>query len=471
MKRTQGPLFILQTALAIMLGVAIGVGILSVTHKNTAHATGINQDSTQSASAPAQPFGSMQIFPSLSERMTLLVLGVDSNGRNTERFTGTRSDTIILVSLDPFEKKVGLVSVPRDTHVPIAGSHGVDKINSAHSIGGPELTKQTLVEMFGVPIDHYICVDTQGLKGLCELIGPVEVLVEKEMHYVDHSAKLNVDLQPGLQTLTPAQVEQYIRFRHDATGDIGRMERQQWFLRQAARKLKDPQIVLKLPEMIKLSQEYVRTDLSPEDMLKIAVFGKDIEPSQVTTATLPGTPEMISGISYWTPDIDQSKAVFRRILGISGGGAFVDGTAPPEYTQVAVVDDGSDPGPSVKPQRRGPNAHKLSVALRYPRGCEHAAETIAQELEAKGYWVRYKWSAADTDCQHEEILMHSARADEYSCGTMRSKVPDLTGWPSVLALEARPACDFTLVITPRSTFLHAASAAEFIGPRKQEPSI
>lgn len=452
-----------------MLGVAIGAGILTVTHKSTANATVQGAPTTAASLGSSQPFGSMQIFPTLSERTTLLVLGVDSNGRNTERFNGTRSDTIMLASLDPIEKKVGLVSVPRDTRVQLSAGHGVDKINSAHALGGPDLTKQTLAEVFGVPIDHYIVVDTQGLKGLCELIGPVEVLVEKEMHYTDHSAKLKVDLKPGLQVLTPSQVEQYIRFRHDATGDIGRMERQQWFLRQAARKLKDPQIIFKLPEMIKLSQDYVRTDLTPEDMLKIAMFGKDIQPHEVVTATLPGVPEMISGISYYTPDIDQSKAVFNRILGIGGGGVFVD---TPEYVQALQVDNpDSDTTLAQHTTARGLRNNRMTVALRYPHGCEHAAETIAQELEAKGYLVRYRWSAQEVDCQHEEILMHSAKADEHSCAKLRSQVPDLTNWPAVVALEARPVVDFTLVISPRSTFLHAASAAEFIGPRRQEPNI
>jgi LCP family protein required for cell wall assembly len=467
LNRYQSPLFILQTALAIMLGVAIGSGILAVTHKSTANAT--VQGAPPSTSVSSQPFGTMQIFPTLSERMNLLVLGVDSNGRNTERFNGTRSDTIMLASLDPIEKKVGLVSIPRDTRVQLSGSHGVEKINSAHALGGPELTKQTLGEVFGVPVDHYIVVDTQGLKGLCELIGPVEVLVEKEMHYTDHSAKLKVDLKPGLQVLSPSQVEQYIRFRHDATGDIGRMERQQWFLRQAARKLKDPQILFKLPEMIKLSQDYVRTDLSAEDMLKIAMFGKDIQPNEVVTATLPGVPEMISGISYYMPDIDQSKAVFNRILGIGGGGVFVD---TPEYVQALQVENTENTtlaGHSGHSSRT--HSNRVTVALRYPHGCEHAAETIAQALEAKGYVVRYRWSAPEVDCQHEEILMHSAKADEYSCGKLRAQVPDLTGWPAVVALEPRPVVDFTLVISPRSTFLHAASAAEFIGPRRQEPNI
>lgn len=464
MNRYQSPLFIVQTALAIILGVAIGAGILAVTHKNTANATVHGGSSPQLAS---QPFSGMQIFPSLSERMTLLVLGVDSNGRNTERFNGTRSDTIMLVSLDPIEKKVGLVSIPRDTRCHVPGSHGVDKINAAHAVGGPDMTKQTLAEVFGLPIDHYICVDTQGLKGLCELLGPVEVLVEKEMHYTDHSAKLKVDLKPGLQVLSPSQVEQYIRFRHDATGDIGRMERQQWFLRQATRKLKDPQILLKLPEMVKLSQEYVRTDLTPEDMLKIAMFGKDIQPQEVVTATLPGVPEMISGISYWTPDLEQSKAVFNRILGIGGGGVFVE---TPQYVTALQVDEnaGNSNTTLASGNHCTSNSNKLTVALRYPRGCEHAAEMIAQELEAKGYVVRYRWSAQEVDCQHEEILMHSAKADEYSCGKMRSLVPDLVGWPGVVALESRPVVDFTLVISPRSTFAHAATAAEFIGPRRAE---
>jgi len=271
-------------------------------------------DATTQTSGPSLP--SLDLLPRLSQKMTILLMGVDSNGINTDPFLGTRSDTMMLVSIDPTARKVGVVSIPRDSRVRIP-NHGLDKINSAHAIGGAELAAQTVREAFGVPVDHYVEVDTGGLKKLFEILGPVEVLVEKEMHYVDHTAKLNVDLQPGLQQLSPEQTEQYVRFRHDARGDIGRIERQQWFVRQAAKKFKEPQIVLKLPQLVSLAYQCVRTDLPVQDVLSIAAYAREFPQEKVVTAMLPGDARWIGGGSYWVPDSAAGQVMFSRILGCS----------------------------------------------------------------------------------------------------------------------------------------------------------
>ncbi len=428
--------------MSTVLGVATGLAILSFSDRPAAEA--VVKSTFPHLAVAVPPRNTIQIFPTLSERMTVLVMGVDSNGRETERITGTRSDTMILVSLDPATRKVGMVSVPRDSRVHICGNHGLDKINAAHAFGGAPLAVQTISENFSVPIDHYVVVDTQALKELCQLLGPVEVLVEKEMKYHDWAAHLHIDLKPGLQVLNPEQVEQYVRFRHDPRGDIGRIERQQWFFRSAGKKLKDPQFLLRLPELIRLAHEYVQTDLSLEDMARLATFAKDIRPEDVITATVPGTPEMIAGGSYWIPDLDASRIVFNRILGLAGGGSFVeeavavDSTSAANSTQLVAHTTGS----VLKP---------LSVALKYPKGKEAEAEQLERLLTLQGYRVRYKWLVPAADCQHEQIIQLSARADDFATAKMRELLPDLNYWPVVLALEGRPVADFTVVISPEVT--------------------
>ncbi len=148
-----------------------------------------------------------QFLPSLKQPINILIMGVDSNGKNTERFTGTRSDSMLLVSLDPGKQKAGVISIPRDSRVQIANNHGIDKINSAHAFGGPELAMATVSQSFNVPIDKYIVVDEDGAKRILEAVGSVDVLVEKKMSYTDHTAKLYVDLEPGIQTLNAKQAE------------------------------------------------------------------------------------------------------------------------------------------------------------------------------------------------------------------------------------------------------------------------
>lgn len=421
-----------QTALAIVLGVATGIAILGFSHRSPAEAL---VKSTLPHILGTKRNTTIQIFPTLSERMTVLVMGVDSNGRDTERFTSTRSDTMIVVNLDPATHKVGIVSIPRDSRVQIAGNHGMDKINSAHAYGGADLSKQTIAENFGVPIDRFVVVDTQALKELCQLLGPVEVLVEKEMHYHDWAAHLHIDLKPGVQVLNPEQVEQYVRFRHDPRGDIGRIERQQWFFRAAAKKLKDPQFLLRLPDLIRMAHDYVQTDLSLEDMARVATFAKDIKPEDVVTATLPGEPQMISGGSYWIPDMEGSKVVFNRMLGLTGGGSFVEDQSAPSNVELASATT----TPATKP---------LSVAIKYPKGMDAAADQLEDLLTQQGYRVRYKWLMPASECQHEQIIQMSARADDYATERMRQQLPDLNYWPVVLSLEQRPCADFTVVVSP-----------------------
>ncbi|MBA3860189.1 MAG: hypothetical protein C0507_25055, partial [Cyanobacteria bacterium PR.3.49] len=307
---------------ATLFGVLVGLTIIHYTKRPIfpflpgAHVAPVvvteERAPKQASSFPSLP--KISLLPQLDRSMNILCMGVDSNGRHAQRFLNTRSDTMMLVHIDPDLKRVGVVSIPRDSRVKLPGAHGIDKINSAHALGGPQLAVDAVKEAFAVPIDHYVVVDTEGLKKLFHALGPVEVMVEKRMRYRDRAAGLYVDLQPGLQTLDPKQAEEYVRFRHDPKGDIGRIERQQWFLRQVTKKLKEPSVILKLPDIFKFATDYVVTDMNAEDMAKVAYFGKDIQPSQVQTATLPGHAEYIHGGSYWIPDPEACSVVFSRLL-------------------------------------------------------------------------------------------------------------------------------------------------------------
>lgn len=332
---------------------------------------------------------------------------------------------MMLASIDPATKQVGLISIPRDSRVIIPRGHGFSKINSAHALGGPTLAMEAVSQNFDVNIDHYVVIDTVGLKKVCEFLGPCEVLVEKEMHYVDHTAKLNVDLKPGLHTLSPVEMEEYVRFRHDPRGDIGRMERQQWFLRQVAHKLKEPQVLLRIPELMGLANEFVSTDLSLDQMARLLSFGREIEPHQIVTATLPGEGAMIGGISYWLPDMKASRIAIDRLVGTNEQ-VLATETSPAE-----VVTN--------KPIR---------VSIRYPRGCEKVADYFETKLTEAGYKVRYKWRVDEIECRHEEIIAHSSRASQENTNELRKVLPQMEKWPTVVNPESRSYTDFTLVISP-----------------------
>lgn len=249
----------------------------------------------------------------------LLVMGVDAPNRSgrgsgdANAFEGTRTDTMMLVRVDAGKKRVSVVSIPRDSKVYISGNRGVDKINAAHALGGPDLAVQTVQDAFGIPIDNFMVINFHGVRELVDTLGGIDVYIEKPMHYTDHTAKLFIDFQPGNQHLNGKQAEEFLRFRHDELGDIGRIRRQQQFVMGVTRRLKDPTVVFRIPELVKVANQYIETDLSPNDMLTLAFFGKDVQMNSIRTATLPGRPGGIR-VSYWVVDPEPAQMLLDRLI-------------------------------------------------------------------------------------------------------------------------------------------------------------
>jgi LCP family protein required for cell wall assembly len=471
----------MQILLATAAGVGIGLlamdGLKSFYGGTPLSGASKNKDlsQTQTAQKPASrtlDIADFSLWPKLDSRMNVLLMGVDSNGRDTERFTGCRSDTMMIASLDPESKKASLVSIPRDSRVRIAGNHGVEKINSAHAFGGPELAVQTVSEDFGVPIDHYIVIDVQGLKKVFEVLGPVEILIEKPMHYRDRAARLKIALEPGVNKLDAAGLEEYVRYRHDAKGDIGRIERQQWFLRQVKKKLEEPQVLLKLPELCKLAKEYVRTDLSVEDMLKLAGFSKDLKTNKIQTAMLPGEAVTISGGSYWVPQPEASALVLQRLTGapqsVGTIAANTGATIRSRHGDEAIASDITNDTLTTE-TAAAYSDRPTSVIIKYPRGSEQTAKNLEARLKEKDINVRYLQRADLADCQHEQVIGNSFRADDDLTNKLKESVAELEPYAVVVHLEHKASSDFVIVISPTTVIAAPPPAVSTaaIGPDGQ----
>lgn len=253
-------------------------------------------------------------FPFMPRRQNILLLGVDSNGSKTDPWTGTRSDTIVLLNIDPKTRSVNAVSIPRDSKVYLADGYGVQKINAAHALGGVRLTKQTVEETLGVRVDRYIVVSDDAVRKLVNALGGVPIYVEKRMNYDDYSGNLHVHLDKGLNVLDGRQAVGYLRFRHDGLGDIGRTQRQQWFLRGLLEKIQTPQAIAKIPEMLNIASTYVKTDLSLYEMSQYAALAKSFDISKIQVATLPGAPNKKGSVSYWILDPEKTQEVINRLI-------------------------------------------------------------------------------------------------------------------------------------------------------------
>ncbi len=252
--------------------------------------------------------------PFSPRRQNILLLGVDSNGSNTDMWEGTRSDTIIIVNIDPKTHSVKAISIPRDSKVYLPDNKGVQKINSAHALGGVNLVKKTLKETFGIKIDKYIIVHDDAVEKTVDALGGIPIYVEKRMYYNDYAGKLHIDLQKGNTVLNGKQAVGYLRYRKDGLGDIGRTQRQQWFMKSLFEKLHSPQVITKIPEVINVLNSHIKTDMSFYELSQYAAMARSIDKNKIEIATLPGAPNQKGYISYWILDPVKTQEVINRMI-------------------------------------------------------------------------------------------------------------------------------------------------------------
>ncbi|HYG59453.1 MAG TPA: LCP family protein [Symbiobacteriaceae bacterium] len=224
----------------------------------------------------------------------VLVLGVDER----DQVNGSRTDTMLLLRFE--DDQVRMLSIPRDTLVDM-DAYGEGKINSAYTYGGPDLAKQVTSELVGVPVDHYVKVNLAGFRRLVDMMGGVQFDVPKAMRYSDPTDGLEIDLQPGLQVLNGDMAEQFIRYRYDDIGDdMGRIARQQEFLKAAARQALAPSRLTKLPQLLYTARSYVETDIPVGRQLQLAQASFAAQQRDaVVQETLPGHGDYVDGLSFY----------------------------------------------------------------------------------------------------------------------------------------------------------------------------
>lgn len=282
-----------MVAAGILFGVffALGAGIGEIFHRLLP----ASAEDTQS-----------QGFLIEGKRTNILILGVDARpGQNNKEHA--RSDTMLLVSLDPGLKKVAIVSIPRDTRVKLNGS--TDKINSANVYGGPELAAKLVGEIMSIKVDYYVEMDFTGFKNIIDTLGGVDINVPQRMYKPSE----DIDLQPGQQHLNGRQALGFVRFRDYTYGDIGRTEAQQQFLKALSKEVLQARTVTRLPSLVSELHQCIYTNISVSDMLKLAAWAPAFNSEGIYAQTLPGTfyeerdayGELTA--SYWV--VDQKLAV------------------------------------------------------------------------------------------------------------------------------------------------------------------
>lgn len=212
------------------------------------------------------------------DKVNILLLGSDSRGE-----AQSRADTIMIAQYDPKKRTAKIISLMRDIYVKIPGYRNY-KLNTAYFLGGPELLRETIKNNFGIDIHYYAVIDFKGFESMVDTLAPkgIEMNVEKRM-----SQNIGVVLQPGLQRLNGKELLGYARFRHDANGDFGRVERQQKVMSALKGELISVNGVEKLPKLIGTILPYIDTNLEGMDRFTIL---KDFflnTPNHIDTLRIP----------------------------------------------------------------------------------------------------------------------------------------------------------------------------------------
>ncbi|QUL97615.1 MAG: LCP family protein [Candidatus Fermentithermobacillus carboniphilus] len=314
------------------------------------------------------------------KRLNILVLGIDGgvNGKLLKnQKTGTRSDVIILVSVDPETKAVGVLSIPRDTRVFIPSVNDLEKIGHAHAYGGPELAVRTVEEFLKVDIDRYVRIDFEGFKKVIDTLGGVEIDVPTRMDYDDPYQNLHIHLEPGRQVLDGEKALEFVRYRQYADGDIGRIKAQEQFLKALMDKVLRIATIPKIPSLIADIKPYVVTDLTNDDIMYLAKIGLSIKPENVKMGLVPGQPGYIAEVSYWLPDAQKTQEIVDELI---------RGIDREKYNNIKVV-------------------------VQNGCGVQGAADYLASILRAQGFTVVSVGNAGRYDYPETKVLAPRSKSE------------------------------------------------------------
>lgn len=254
--------------------------------------------------------------------VNILLLGTDEGGM--------RSDTIMLASLNGRTGKVNILSIPRDTRIRMG--RGYQKINAALGVGTYEVAKGNIQEpeelcvekvklLTGLPIHYFMTINFDGFKEIIDALGGVDFEVPFHMKYDDPVQNLHIDIPAGMQHLDGEAAHDFVRFRQGnpgykgyATGDIGRIQAQQAFIKALVEQKLKPKYLLKAGELFDVVRDNVRTNYTAKDLAKHLGTISKISSENVNMIQLPGAPQTIDGVSYYLCNDTQMRELANTVF-------------------------------------------------------------------------------------------------------------------------------------------------------------
>jgi polyisoprenyl-teichoic acid--peptidoglycan teichoic acid transferase len=270
---------------------------------------------------------------------TILVLGSDKRFNEKAGPGAARSDTMMLIRLDPEKNATAVMSIPRDLKATIPG-HGVDKINAAYSIGGPKLAVTTVRSLLNIPINHVVNVNFGGFSRAVKRLGCFYIDVDRR-YFNDNNPPAGgggeryaaIDIEPGYQRLCGLDSLDYVRFRH-LDDDFVRAARQQSYLEQAKSQVGVGRLFSDREELLRIFGRYTQTDINSEGaILRLLRLTYEATKSPIREVRFPAGIENDTSGSYVTITDDNLQKTVRQFLevrGSSGAGARKPTTTTPK---------------------------------------------------------------------------------------------------------------------------------------------
>lgn len=221
-----------------------------------------------------------------------------------------RSDTVMVlhINLETLESRI--VSIPRDLRVELP-TGDYDKLAHAYPFGeqhegqGLEWVRQSAEKLLGVEIPYYVQINFDGFVQLVDALGGVDINVEKALKYTDHAQNLVIDIAPGYQHMDGTTLLKYVRFRHDALGDIARMERQQKAMQAVLTTLKQGETYRRLPAVVSGMYDTFKTNLTWDQIRALSRQVPRITGEMLRSMSVPSDSTLMHGVSYQVANDEQ----------------------------------------------------------------------------------------------------------------------------------------------------------------------
>ncbi|CAH0238468.1 Transcriptional regulator LytR [Peribacillus frigoritolerans] len=232
------------------------------------------------------------------EPFSMLMLGVDERDGDKGR-----SDTMIVLTVNPQKKSVKMLSIPRDTRTEIVGHGTQDKINHAFAFGGAKMSMDTVENFLDIPIDYYMKINMEGFKDIVDAVGGVTV--QNDLDFTSDG----IHFEKGTHTLNGKEALAYSRMRHDdPSGDFGRQSRQRAIIEAVIKEGASLSSLTKYDEVFAALGNNIQTNLTFDDMMDIQKNYRDASKS-ITQSSINGNGTKIDGIYYYIVSDEEKEKV------------------------------------------------------------------------------------------------------------------------------------------------------------------